>query len=130
MTSGTIPTTLVGQAVLVVEDEYFIARDIVDELRTEGAVVRGPFSGVREAMRLIGAGTPIGVAVLDVNLRGEMIWPVVDELIRLGVPVVLTTGYDAGAIPFAYAHLPRLEKPVSVRDIVRIAAGQVGTGTK
>ena len=40
------------------------------------------------------------------------------------------TRYDAGAIPPAYAHLSRLEKPVCVRDIARIAAGQVGTGTK
>jgi hypothetical protein len=27
------------------------------------------------------------------------------------------TGYDAGAIPKAYAHLPRYEKPVAGRDL-------------
>ena len=60
--------------------------------------------------------------MLDVNLRGEAIWPVVDALLSRDVSVVLATGYDASALPGAYAHLPRCEKPTSGRALIRALA--------
>ncbi len=73
-------------------------------------------------MHLIAAEDRIDSALLDVNLGTNAIWPVVDALLARGVPLVLATGYDVSAIPQAYAHLPRCEKPTSGQDIARAPA--------
>jgi FixJ family two-component response regulator len=69
-----------------------------------------------------GAGQ-IDVAVLDINLRGELVYPVVDKLIARQVPVVFATGYEASAIPAKYAGIELCEKPVSATRIAH-AVGQ------
>ena len=63
-----------------------------------GAETLGPVPGVGDAVRLIAAEDRIDGALLDVNLGGEAVWPVVDALLARSVSLVLATGYDAGAI--------------------------------
>ena len=109
---------LQGCRVLVVEDEYMLAQEMVRALEDEGAEVLGPVSSVTEACILAREGRPVA-ALLDVNLNGEMIWPVLDALLVRSVLTVLVTGYDESFIPATYGHLPRFEKPVSLRDVTR-----------
>lgn len=95
-----------------------IAEEIAEALAAAGAVPVGPVPTVGEALRLAAAETRIDCALLDVNLGHEAIWPAVDALMARGVPMVLATGYDARALPPAYYHLPRCEKPTSGRRLV------------
>lgn len=111
--------SLRGCRILVVEDEYMIAQEIADELLNDGADTLGPVARIPDALRLIEIEEPIDAALLDVNLGGVAVWPVVDALLARSVPMVLATGYDAGAIPTAYAHLPRCEKPTTASDVTR-----------
>ncbi len=96
--------------VLVVEDEYFIADDIARALIRHGAEVVGPVPTVREAQALV-VSQSLDLAVLDINLRGELVYPLVAELTQRGVPVVFATGYDAAAIPADYGAIPSWSKP-------------------
>jgi hypothetical protein len=73
------------------------------------------------------SGEPLDGAVLDVNLAGEMIWPVAEELIARGVPILLATGYDVGAIPLKHVDLPRCEKPVEARAVIRALARRIAS---
>ncbi|MBP0496234.1 response regulator [Roseomonas indoligenes] len=123
--SGTGLAALRGRRILVAEDEYFIADEIAGALEGAGVEVVGPAATVGEATHLAMVERRLDGAVLDVNLRREMIWPVLDALASRGVPVVLATGYDAGVVPAAYAHLPRCEKPVPAGDILRVLAKQL-----
>ena len=111
--------SLRGRRILVVEDEYMIAQEIADELMNVGADTLGPVARISDALRLIETEEPIDAALLDVNLGGMAVWPVVDALLARSIPVVLATGYDAGAIPTAYAHLARCEKPTTASDVTR-----------
>lgn len=113
---------LANRRVLVAEDEYMIAEEIAMTLGDAGAEALGPVPRVADALRLIAAEDQIDGALLDVNLGGEAVWPVVDALLARGVPVVLASGYDASAIPAAYAGLPRCEKPATGRDLARALA--------
>ena len=122
MTEAATLATLTGRHILVAEDEYMIAAEIAAVMTEAGAEVHGPAGRVADALRLVAAESRIEGALLDVNLRGEAIWPVVDALLARGVPVVLATGYDAGALPETYARLPRCEKPTSGRDLIRAVA--------
>lgn len=116
---------IVGRRLLVVEDEYMIAVELAHALEEMGAEVIGPAGSVEDALDLLGDDDGrLDAAVLDVNLRDERVYPVADALRARGVPFVFATGYDAGAIPPAYAATPRCEKPVDRGQLVRLLARQ------
>ncbi len=111
---------LLDRRILLLEDDFMIAVALAELLEESGAVVVGPFGGVAQALAAIrDAEAPLAAAVLDVDLRGETSYPVADALAALGVKVVLTTGYDSSAIAPEYRHLPRCEKPVTARSVIR-----------
>lgn len=103
--------------VLVVEDEYMLADELQFELEDAGARVIGPVGSVAGALDLIGSEAQLDGAILDVNLGGDMVFPVADLLLGRGVPIVFTTGYDQSAIPSRYSEVVRCEKPINIRLI-------------
>ncbi len=118
---GALPAaSLRGRRILVVEDEYMLAEDLRQVLEKLAAEVVGPLATVAQALALLHAGdTPDG-ALLDVNLQGDTIFPVLDVLRERCVPFVLTTGYDGWALPEAYANAPRCAKPLDMRRLSRM----------
>jgi CheY-like chemotaxis protein len=111
---------LKGRRLLLVEDEYLVAADLAASLESLGAEVIGPAASVEEALSFVEKdGVRLDGAVLDINLRNERVYPVADVLTARSIPFVFTTGYDAVAIPSAYAQVPRCEKPVDRTQLVR-----------
>jgi CheY-like chemotaxis protein len=99
--------------VLVVEDEVLIAWDLAHRLARHGWRVRGPAATVAQALRLLGEGEPPDVALLDVNLRGELVTPVAEALRARGVPFVLASAYDpVDQVAPALAGVPNVGKPL------------------
>ena len=113
--SGQRTPSVRGRRILVVEDEYMLAEDLREDLESQGAEVMGPVASVADAMDLLRSGPAPDMAILDINLGGEMAFAVADALRAGAVPFIFATGYDAQAIPAAYADVPRSEKPVEVR---------------
>lgn len=111
-TSSHGPDALLGRKVLLVEDDYFIADEMRRTILRSGAEVLGPVASVDKALALIAESSEIDAAVLDVNLRDVMVFPVADALTSRGVPFIFATGYEDTAIPSRYAHVQRCEKPV------------------
>ncbi len=109
---------LKGRRILLVEDEYFIADDLRRSLSAEGAAVLGPASTVAEALALVFSDGPIDGAILDINLHGEMIYPVADELTKRGVPFLFLTGYEARDLPSRFAQTPCCQKPAEMHRIL------------
>jgi two-component SAPR family response regulator len=120
---------LAGLRVLVVEDEMLIALLIEDVLTDMGCVVVGPVSSLDEALRLArDEATPISIAILDVTIRGGLVFPVVDALIARAVPFALASGYGAWTLPEHLRSQPRLSKPFSRPDLeaqVRALAARI-----
>src|SRR5215475_4153960 len=87
--------SLLGRRVLVIEDEYFLADDIERTLSAMGARVLGPFGELKEATDLVDRNVAIDAAVVDINLRNEMVFPLARILRARKVPFVFTTGYDS-----------------------------------
>jgi DNA-binding response OmpR family regulator len=81
--------------VLLVEDEFLIALDLEWLLERHGWRVLGPAATVAQALRLLEQDEePPDAALLDVNLRGELVTPVAAALRARGVPFVLASAYD------------------------------------
>jgi CheY-like chemotaxis protein len=108
--SRAMNSPLCGSRVLLVEDEMIVAWLLEDMLAELGCVVVGPAATVDRALAMIDA-QDIDVALLDVNLNGEMSYPVADALIARGVPFVFSTGYDKDRLLEGYRTVPVLQKP-------------------
>ena len=106
---------LQGVKVLVVEDEYLVAALMEDILESAGCVVAGPIPRLAQALDAASS-EACDVAVLDVNLAGERVYPVADILAQRNVPFVFVTGY--GVLPGEYANRPRLCKPFKMADLL------------
>ena len=111
-------TPLVGTRVLVVEDECYLADDLSRALASAGAEIVGTLD---EADRKVAEGG-FDCAVVDMNLRGDFAYAVVEQLGEAGVPFVVATGYNQTSLPETLAHAPRVEKPFAPREVVELLA--------
>jgi PAS domain S-box-containing protein len=108
-----------GNRVLVVEDEALVAMVVTESLTMLGCSVVGPFSRCSEAIASIEA-DEVDAAILDVNLDGEMVYPLADLLTERGVPFIFVTGYGAESIDRRFTHIPVIQKPVERHILQRI----------
>jgi CheY-like chemotaxis protein len=60
--------------VLLVEDEYLLATGIADEFAQLGVETVGPAGSVKQALELVEHGGRFDAAVLDSNLRGDVVY--------------------------------------------------------
>jgi len=104
--------------VLVVEDEALIALQLEDMLTELGCAVIGPASRVRQALELLD-GEPVEAAVLDLNIAGELVYPVADKLGNRGLPYIFVTGYGTSGLGEPYRSRPVLEKPFARRALLQ-----------
>ena len=103
-------------SVLVVEDSYILAMDLesmLTEMGCENVTVVGTLAGGQRTLDE----SRFDFAILDINLRGQLCFPLASQLYDEGVPFIFTSGYgDRIAIPEEYQHVPLLTKPIT-RDI-------------
>ena len=115
-----------GRVVLVVEDEFLIAMHLELLLQRHGWQVLGPAATVAQALQLLADRTP-DIAVLDVNLRGELVTPVAEQLQLRAVPFVLLSAYaNPGQTISALDGVPVFSKPAHERRL-RAALAQAVT---
>lgn len=108
--------SLTGKKVLVVEDRYFIARDICRAVRALGGEAVGPVGSLAMAQSSIDR-THVDLALVDVNLHDEIATPLIRQLTSRGIPFILATGYEDWVLPRELRGSPRVEKPVSVHAL-------------
>jgi CheY-like chemotaxis protein len=85
--------------------------------------VVGPVASLSDALDLIARTDRLDGAILDINLQGEMVYPLVDALKARDVPVVFSSGYGRHDIPARYADVPLCEKPVDTEKVARSMFG-------
>ena len=122
-------TELEGVKVLVVEDEYLVATLMEDMLESAGCVVAGPIPRLAQALDAASS-EACDVAVLDINLAGERVYPVADILARRSVPFVFVTGYGANTLPPEHAGRPRLCKPFRMAELLSAISDVVKPGVQ
>src|ERR1700681_578570 len=115
-----------GRRVLLVEDEMIVAWLLEDMLADLGCAVVGPAASIDQALAMIDA-EAIDVAVLDVNLNGQMSYPVADALAARGVPFAFSTGYDKDRLLERYRAFPALQKPFHLSELTDMLTTLLGS---
>lgn len=77
-------------------------------------------------MSLIAEEQVIDGAVLDVNVRDTLVYPVADALRKQSVPVVFVTGYDETFIAPDFADIPCMLKPWNAERLMKLLCGGMG----
>jgi DNA-binding LytR/AlgR family response regulator len=111
---------LAGSRILVAEDEGLVALELEWMLEHFGCEVIGPLASVDKVLKRAQCGDLDG-ALLDVNLRGQQIFDILPTLQKLGLRLVITSGYaDDALFPAPFRALPRVAKPFDERELRRI----------
>ena len=115
-----IPEKLLSNcSILVVEDEYLLADEVVTGLKSYGANILGPCPSQQAALDLLDQADRIDGALLDINLRGVQAFDLADALQLRGIPMVFATGYEPTMLPARFASVPRCVKPLRMNAIAR-----------
>jgi DNA-binding NtrC family response regulator len=122
-------TALVGRRILVVEDELLVAMLLESILEEHNCITVGPYadlsSAVAAAQREV-----VDAAVLDINLAGQMVFPVAEALAGRGVPFLLLSGYGAMALPPDRRHWPVCNKPFKTDELISMLSREIAAAAQ
>lgn len=108
---------LQGKRVLIVEDEMLIAIEIESSLTQYGCHIVGPAQSIEIAESLINS-TQVDVAILDVNLNGQLVAPVIENLRTKNISFLLLTGYDIPNLPLSIENYHVVQKPFTSDSLI------------
>ena len=110
--------TLPGKRILIVEDNPILAYDISDLMDEVGAEPVGPALDVGTGMQLVRE-NDLDAALLDVDIGGEYVWPIAEELERHSVPYVFVSAQcRTDLLPEPFKGRRCIEKPAAHEEIV------------
>jgi DNA-binding NarL/FixJ family response regulator len=101
---------------LLVEDDALILFGLEMVIEDHGMEIAGSASTLAEA-ELLADSVDCDIAVLDVNLHGEMVFPAADILIGRGIPIVFSSGYALAGLPSRFADVLRVGKPYDAETL-------------
>jgi DNA-binding response OmpR family regulator len=104
---------------IVIEDDFLLSEALKDGLESIGCQVQAQAANLHDGL-LIAAGQTCDFAIVDLDLMGEMAFPVLDTLHDRGIPFVMATGAFPEEIPTKHASAPRLSKPYNLRELRQI----------
>ena len=99
--------------ILIVEDEPLIAMMLEDFILSLGHEVCGPCESVSEALAAVER-EEFDLAILDVNLKGESVWPVAAVLRERRIPFILASGGHVDRPPPEFENVPMIDKPYTI----------------
>ena len=125
VTTAAMPS-LHDMQVMIVEDDTLLAIDLAEALRDAGLQVIGPFSTVDGALHGVAAHRP-QAAILDIDLRGQLSFPVADALAGANVPFLWLSGSSPNVLPEHHRGRPFVRKPLAKALILRMLADLLKT---
>jgi CheY-like chemotaxis protein len=105
--------------VLIVEDEWLIAKDYVSILRAAGHVAVGPTATAGSALALLDT-EQVDVAVLDFHLGDKTSTSVVRRLNQSGIPLIVVTGHSTDDLPPEFGPVAVVAKPANPEQLVAL----------
>jgi DNA-binding response OmpR family regulator len=102
---------------LIVEDEFWVAREMAAVLVDAGHTVVGIAGSAEKAMQVL-VERVCDAAIIDANLKGDCADHVGAMLRDRRIPFVVTTGYAQQQLRGALSDASYLRKPVAASDLL------------
>ncbi|MGR3541836.1 MAG: response regulator [Hasllibacter sp.] len=116
-----------GNAVLLVEDEAFVALETEDMLGDMGFSPVTVCASYEETERALDEnGFPI--AVFDLNLRGKRSTPLIRRALAKGCRVIVTTGYERRSAELDDLDVEFVSKPYASAELLTAIRRATGEG--
>jgi DNA-binding NtrC family response regulator len=113
-------------SILLLEDDLLLAMDMEDHLLQAGFEIIGPFGRIVDALDAIPRNTLTG-AIVDLNLHGELSFPVIEALQQRSIPVIVCSGYaELPELKARLKGLPLLAKPWNAQKLNRLIEDTFG----
>lgn len=106
---------LAGLDVMLIEDETMVSFLIEEMLEQLGAASVRHAARLEAGLALVAARRP-SLAILDVNIGGETVFPIAEALAENGVPFVFITGYGRDGVHGRWSSYEVLQKPLTVQE--------------
>lgn len=116
-----------GLQVFIAEDESLIAMLLEDILDDLGFSIAASVPTLREALDQA-AVVQADVAILDINLGGDPIFPVAEQLAARNIPFIFASGYGATTLPDEWRMRPTLPKPFTSEQVAQALQNAVKQG--
>lgn len=110
--------------ILVVEDEFIVALELITILTHEGAIVLGPAQTVQQALSFV-ARNNLDCALVDIRLVDGASFAVADRLAENGVPFAFVTRYTESEVPPRHQKRPVIYKPFTRASLLTTVGGLV-----
>lgn len=110
-----------GLRVLIVEDDMIVAFLIEDYFSELGCRIVALEMRLEPALEAARA-AEIDFALLDINLNGELSFPVATVLRDRGIAFAFATGYNESLIPAEFSGIRVVSKPFDARDLAAVLA--------
>lgn len=118
MPDKPVQSGMAGKRILLVEDEYELAQEMREAFEGFGATIAGPVPNLEEAFLLLETSLDLDGAVVDINLQGELAFPLAEALRRRNVPFTFVSGYEHDIVPERFGDVTFYQKPVELNDII------------
>jgi DNA-binding response OmpR family regulator len=118
-----------GGRVLILEDEPILGFALEDMLSEIGDWEVELCTRLEEAHSFLNEGLPV-LAILDVNIHGQLSYPIADRLLAAGVPYIFATGYGDLTHPQVHLEAITVTKPYSLAHIADAVGAAVPEGIR
>jgi CheY-like chemotaxis protein len=106
------------RSVFLVEDEVLIRMMTAQMVEELGHRVIAEAGNIRDAEHLAQT-APFDLAILDINLAGESVYPVASIVENRRVPFLFANGYSASGLPEPFRDRSVLRKPFMKEELGR-----------
>ena len=107
-------------SVMLLEDEFLIALDAEDNLASLGVKQIEVVNTLPRAAAIAERGD-VDVAILDLNINGQMSFGVAEMFRERGVPVVFASGYELRGLEDAAVHLRKPYTSETLKEAIEEA---------
>jgi two-component sensor histidine kinase/DNA-binding response OmpR family regulator len=114
---------------LLVEDELVVGLFMQDLLKTIGYRPTEPIARLSEAIHAATKERFEG-AILDMNLNGEIVYPLAELLTQQRVPFLFVTGYGQHSLDPRFTRVPVLQKPVVQDELAGALSRVLGSDSR
>lgn len=108
---------LTGRRTLVVEDDFLLSADICTEIEACGGVVVGPTATLAGGYVLFRKSPLPDGGILNIRIGDGMVYPLADDLVAAGVPIIFASSENRSSIPDRYASVPLFAKPINMMSM-------------